>query len=130
MNDVFTLFGIAIISASFVILIKQYKPELAFGIALSSGIIILLYTMGFFSEIFSVLSKLISFSGINDEKFFVLFRCMGICMVTKIASESCRDCGQNSIASKVDLAGKALILVASLPLFSEITEIIRIFIEL
>lgn len=130
MNEIFAVSGIGIVSAGLVILIKQYKPELAFGVAVSSGIIIILYVIGFFTEIFSVLSKIISYSGIGDERFSILFRCMGICIVTKIASETCRDCGQSSAASKIDLAGKALIISASLPLFSEIIELIRIFTEL
>lgn len=130
MNEIFTVSGIAIVSAGLVLLIKQYKPEFAFGIAVSCGIIIIFYIIGFFREIFSVLSEIISFSGIENNKFSILFRCMGICLVTKIASETCKDCGQGSAASKIDLAGKALILTSALPLFSEITDIIRAFIEL
>ncbi|MBQ7874843.1 MAG: stage III sporulation protein AD [Oscillospiraceae bacterium] len=129
MSEIFTLAGIAIVAAGFVILLKQYKPEYAFGAALAAGILLLLYTITIFSGIIDEIESLVSSSGIESENFGILLRCLGICMVTKIASETCKDCGQGSISSKIDLAGKVAILVSSMPLFSEIIGIIKNLIE-
>lgn len=129
MSEIFTLAGIAIVAAGFVILLKQYKPEYAFGAALAAGILLLLYTITIFGGVVDRIESLVSSSGIESENFNILLRCLGICMVTKIASETCKDCGQGSISSKIDLAGKAVILVSAMPLFSEIIEIIKILID-
>ena len=129
MSEIFTLAGIAIVAAGFVILLKQYKPEYAFGAALAAGILLLLYTITIFSGIIDEIESLVSSSGIESENFGILLRCLGICMVTKIASETCKDCGQGSISSKIDLAGKVAIHVSSMPLFSEIIGIIKNLIE-
>ena len=125
MNDIFIISGIGIVSAAIIIILKQYKPEFAFAAALSSGILILLLSLSYFTEIFDFIKKLISVSGIKAEKFEILFKCFGICVVTKIASETCRDCGLESISSKIDFSGKTIILISSLPLFSEIIEVIE-----
>ena len=125
MNDVFTVAGIGIISTGFILILKQYKPELAFGAALAAGIVLFLYTATMLSDIFEHVQKLVSISGIDNGKYKILLRCLGICMVTKIASETCNDCGQGSISSKIDFAGKIIVLFISLPLFSEILEIIK-----
>lgn len=130
MNDIFTVAGIGVISAGLIVLLKQYRPEFAFGAVLSAGIILLLFTAGIFSDIFEFISELVAISGINKEKYEILFRCLGICIITKIASETCIDCGQSSIASKVDLSGKAMIIINSLPLFSEIIGMIKNLTEL
>ncbi len=130
MSDIFTVAGIGIISTGIIIMLKQYRPEFAFGAALSAGIIILFFTIGVFSEVFRYISELISLSGIDKEKYEILFRCFGICAVTKIASETCKDCGQSSISSKIEFAGKAITVINSLPLFSEIIDIIKKLTEL
>lgn len=130
MNEIFTIAGIGIIASGLIILLKQYKPEYAFGAALAAGILLLLNVIIIFSNIFEEINSLVSVSGIKNENFKILLRCLGICMVTKIASETCKDCGQGSISSKIDLAGKVVILASSIPLFSEIIGIIKTLINI
>jgi stage III sporulation protein AD len=130
MKDIFIIAGTGIISTAIIILLKQYRPEFAFGVALSAGIIILFTVTGFIFDIFEYISELISISGIDNGKYEILFRCFGICLITKIASVTCKDCGQTSISSKIELAGKSVILITSFPLFSEIIEIIKNLTEL
>ena len=130
MNDIFTLAGIAIISSGFIILLKQYKPEYAFGVILASSVLLFLYAINIIGNIFTDINSLIVSSGINNKNFSILLRCLGICMVTKIASETCIDCGQSSISSKIDFAGKIVILFTAMPLFSEIIEIIQNLIDI
>ena len=50
----------------------------------------------------------------------VLIRALGIALLTKISSELCRDAGEGTVASGVELAGKAAILALCLPLVGEI----------
>ena len=125
MNDIFTLSGIGIISAAIVIILRQYRPEFSFAAALLAGILIILTSLSYFTEIFVFIKRLVSVSGIDSEKFEILLKCFGICVVTKIASETCKDCGLESISSKIDFSGKTIILISSLPLFSEILEVIE-----
>ena len=130
MNEILFISGIGIISAAVIIVLKQYKPEFAFALVLASGIIIFMLCLSMLSEIFEYLKTLINVSKIDFEKFKILFRCFGVCVITKIASETCKDCGQESISSKIDFAGKTVILITALPLFSEIIDIIEKFIYL
>ena len=45
---------------------------------------------------------------------------MGICFVTEFACDICRDAGQSALASNVALAGKVMVLVTAVPLYSQI----------
>ncbi|MBR3953094.1 MAG: hypothetical protein IKJ82_05740 [Oscillospiraceae bacterium] len=130
MNEIFTVAGIAVVSAGFVILLKQYKPEYAFGAALAAGIILLFNAIILAKDVFDYMSGIIEYSGIAKENFGILVRCFAICVVAKIASDLCNDCGQGSIASKVSFAGKIFVFITALPLFSEIMEVIESLINL
>ena len=125
MNNIFEIAGIGIVSSAIIIILKQYRPEFAFSASLICGIILLLYSVISFSEINETLKEIIAISGIENEKYEILFRCLGISIVSKIASEACCECGQGSISSKIDLAGKTIILLTAMPLFTEIIGIIR-----
>ena len=125
MNNIFEIAGIGIVSSAVILILKQYRPEFAFSASLICGIILLLYSVISFSEINETLKEIILISGIENEKYEILFRCLGISIVSKIASEACSECGQGSISSKIDLAGKTIILFTAMPLFTEIIEIIR-----
>ena len=130
MNSIFTIAGIGIVSTAFVIILKQYRPEFAFGAALAAGIILLFFSVSCFTEIIKTINDFIDISNAGKEKYEILIKCLGICMVTKIASETCKDCGENSIVSKIDLAGKAVVLTFSMPLFQEVIFIIKDLLEL
>ena len=130
MNNIFEIAGIGIVSSAVIIILKQYRPEFAFSASLICGIILLLYSVISFSEINETLKEIILISGIENEKYEILFRCLGISIVSKIASEACSECGQGSISSKIDLSGKTIILLTAMPLFTEIIEIIRNLTEL
>ena len=60
---------------------------------------------------------------INSEYFTIVLKSLGICYVTQLASDTCRDSGYSAIASKVELAGKVSIVVIALPLFTNLVDI-------
>ena len=45
---------------------------------------------------------------------------LGVCFITQLASDACKDAGEGAIASKVELAGKVVILLLAMPLFEQI----------
>ena len=130
MSEIFSVVGIAIIACSLIILLKQSKPELALAVLIASGIIILMFIFGFIKDILSVVSDMADISGIDKNKLSVLLKCAGICFLTKAASETCSDFGQSSLSSKVDIAGKIMILIVALPFFKEVIDIIKIFMDI
>ena len=50
----------------------------------------------------------------------VLFKALGIAILTQYTAEICRECGENAAASGVELTGKIEILLLCLPLIDEI----------
>lgn len=55
----------------------------------------------------------------------VLVKSLAVCYITQMASDSCSDAGEKSIASKIELAGKFAIVILALPVFSRLMEVIK-----
>ena len=47
----------------------------------------------------------------------------GIAILTEFAVSICQDSGESSIASKIDIGGKVIIITMSLPIISSLLEI-------
>ena len=53
-----------------------------------------------------------------------MFKVIGISYICESISSICKDAGESSVATKVDIASKLIILSASLPVFKELVNVI------
>ena len=68
------------------------------------------------------IKNLITYAHIPHEYGAILLKSLGICFAVQFASDSCKDAGENSMASKIEFAGKIGILITALPLFETIIQ--------
>ena len=121
--DMLSIAGLAVTAAAIAILLRQYRKEYAMLVGLGAGIAILLFVILKAQPAFTQLFRLLDSSGVNREYAQILVKTLGICFVTQLAMDSCKDAGETAIASKVELAGKFAILLVALPLFEEIAKL-------
>lgn len=121
--NIITIVGIGIVGMVLSVLFKQYKPEYAVGIGLVVGITIFLVVLVQSLPIFEQIQAFFSNIHLEFEYTEILFKSLGICLVTQLASDACTDAGQTAIASKIEIAGRVAVLLVSLPLFNVILSI-------
>ena len=68
---------------------------------------------------------LYEYTGGSSEYFTVMIKAIGICFLTRLAGDICRDSGESALAVQAETAGKAALLMVSLPLFEEAAELAR-----
>lgn len=78
-----------------------------------------------FSEIHTAVSGLFSQTGLDSEYLAIIIKSLGICFTVQIGCDCCRDCGENALASQLELVGKAAIILTAIPLFDNAAEIVR-----
>lgn len=121
--DLFAIIGTALISAAVCVLLLQYKSEYAMLVSLCCGILLFFMIISSLKPAIETMSELMQKANINLSYVKAIVKTLGVCYVTQLAADSCRDAGQSAIASKVELAGKVFIVLISLPLFNELVEI-------
>lgn len=120
--NIAALVGVGLVAAVLSIVIKQYKPELGIFISLLAGIIILSAILGVLKPAIDTILELVGMAGLDESYGNVLIKALAVCYVTQIAADSCRDAGEGAIAGKVEMAGKAAIIVISLPMFKALVN--------
>lgn len=122
--NIISLAGTAVISAVLCVVVKQYKPEAAVGIGLACGVIILGAVISMLAPSIEAINMLTQTAGIDGEFARVLLKALAVCYVTQLSADCCRDAGESAIAAKLELAGRAAILVVSLPVFTSLAELV------
>lgn len=120
--EIVTFLGIAVLAAAISVMLKKHNPEYSFLISIGAGVLMFFVILSKITPAVSQISSLLSSTGMSTEYGEILFKTLGICFLTQFAADSCRDAGESALASKVELAGKVLIVVMALPLFEKIAE--------
>lgn len=109
--------------ASFSVILKKYAKEYSLAVNILVGFAVIAYLVSNFVPVFNEIKNFMNLAKIPGKYSSVLFKSLGICFVTQFASDSCKDAGEISLASKVETVGKFAIVSIALPLFDEITAL-------
>ncbi len=124
MNEVIKIVGIGLVALILIIIIKQYRPEFAIYISIISGIIIFFYAIDKLTNIIDLLKQICNQSGVNNKYLGILIKMTGIAFLAEFAISICKDAGESSLANKVELGSKAIVISMSIPIIHNLLEII------
>ena len=120
--EIIKIIGIGLIALVVILILKQYKPEYAIYVSLIAGILILTLSLGQLSGIINLLKDISSKANINTKFLSLLLKITGISFLTEFAVSISKDSGEIAIANKIDLGGKVLIIVISIPIITALLE--------
>ena len=126
----FSVVGIALVTTCICVLLKQWNPEISMMAALLCGILIFGIILVNLTPVLDTIGKLVAGVEFDSGYLSVVLKSLGICYVTQLAADTCRDSGYSSIASKVELAGKVSVIVIAMPLFTNLVQLSVGFIQL
>lgn len=109
------IFAVALISLVLVIAVKKESPLTAVFISVASGVIIIYMIMPRLSVCFETLLDIAFGSSVSAEYIEIILKITGISYLAEFCSQLCADCGQASIASKVEIGAKVFIMTISMP---------------
>lgn len=121
---IFRIIAIALVVTIATLVIKQFRPDLAIIVSIAGGILVLLLLVGQLTSVFSWVDNLAVKTGINSKIFSPIFKIIGIGYLAEFAASVCEDAGNKSMAAKVVLAAKIIILVLSLPVLNQLVDTI------
>jgi len=122
--DLVKIIGIALVTTFAVLVLRPNKPELAAIVSVAGGVIVLLMAVDALGSVMGGFLGIVNRTGISSEVFSALLKIIGIGYLTDFAAGICTDAGNGSMAQKVSLAGKVIILVLALPIIDNLIQII------
>ena len=116
------VFLLALLSVFLCVLLKKYKGEYAVLLSVCVCLIIFFESFSYFEDVFAFVKNLENESIKGNIE--ILIKALLISLVSSFVSDICADAGEKALSGRVELFGKMMILAVSLPLFSELYEIV------
>lgn len=113
----------AVIAAFLAVMLRRYAPEQGLAVGLAAGAMLMMAALSEALPLLRELKSLLERGGLSGEYVTILFRALGVCLLTQLAADACRDAGEQGLSAKAELAGKLALLVLALPLFRKMGEI-------
>ncbi|WP_174269867.1 stage III sporulation protein AD [Bacillus methanolicus] len=122
--EIIKIAGIALIATFLALIVKEQKPNFAFLLIVFVGCTIFLFLVDKINEIIHMIEKIAVNANVNLIYVETILKIIGIAYIAEFAAQISKDAGQGAIASKIELAGKILILAMAIPILTVLIETI------
>ncbi len=122
--EVFKIIGIGLLTCFVGIVVKQLRPEFYVVVVLSGAIVILFMVVDQLKTIFIYFLTIFNKTNLDYSLFTNVLKIVGVGFLIEFANGICVDTGNASIGEKIVLAGKVLIVGLSLPVISNLLNVI------
>ncbi len=123
-TDILKLGGAALMAVSAAMILKSQRPELALYVSLAACIILLGAALSAAGEIKRQAEELMTKYSLNTQGIGTVVRIAGVAYAAQLCSDICRDAGEGAVASRIELAGRLMMLLAALPMVLSAVEAI------
>ena len=116
--------AIAIALGIIVIYLKNVNSELFILALIGSGIVLLYSAAEYFITTINFFSAVIQRTGVKSEYFEIIFKCVAIGYLVEFSAGTLVDAGLNSLADKLVLIGKVVIISVSMPIIYSVFNLL------
>ncbi|WP_085523397.1 stage III sporulation protein AD [Tuberibacillus sp. Marseille-P3662] len=120
--EILQIIGLGISATFLVMILKEQKPLFAFLLLVIFGVTILSFLVGKISMVIRMIERIAINADLNMVYLETILKIIGIAYIAEFGAQITKDAGQNAIASKIELAGKVLILVMAIPILTSLIK--------
>ena len=122
--DIFKIVGFGIVALSVIIILKNERPEYAIVCVIASSIIMLTFIFDDVKSVIDLIYSLIDTSSIDSTYIQIILKVVGISYIVEFGKDICKDAGESAIASKIEMAGKVIVVSLSIPVIASLVDIV------
>ena len=121
--EILQIAGLGVAAALMAMVIRGSRPELASLLAMAAGALLFFLVLSRLKAVVAVMELLLDKAGLAQEYLKVLLKVVGITYIAELAAQTCHDAGEDSLAAKVEMGGKVLVLAMAAPIIVAIVEL-------
>lgn len=122
--DIAQVLAFAVVVVVLVVTVRRERPEMAVLISIIAGVVILIKVLSPLGEAVGALTDLAVKAQVERYYLDTVLRIVGIAYLAEFGAQVCRDAGEGSLAGKVELAGKVLIVVLAVPVIGAVVQVV------
>ena len=122
--EISKIIALGLIGTIFSVLLKKENPQIAIMVAVVTGVLIFLMLCVPLGNLLALLRETAEQAGVGEGYFSVVLKVIGIAYLTQFGAQLCADAGEGAIASKIELAGKVLMMTVAAPVLTGLLEMV------
>jgi len=115
---------LGVVGAVLCLVMRKNSPEVGLLLALAVALLVVGLGAQLIGAILDFAETLSAAAGLSPALLGPVLRTVGIAILTRLASDICKDAGQGAIASTVELTGTVAALYIALPLMQTVFQMI------
>lgn len=124
MEDMGRIAALAVVTALCAVVIRKQAPGIAMALVLLGVAMILRGSLSAIRGVRTVLEELREAAGLSPAVVAPVIKTVGVAILTRFASEICKDAQEGGLASFVETAGAAVALFLAVPLLETVLAMI------
>lgn len=125
--DIIQIVVLGIVASILYIILKDVNASFAFFLIIITGIVIFLSVIKQIGAIFQLIETLGEKANIEGMYMETILKIIGIAYIAELGASITKDAGLESVATKIELAGKIFILLLAIPIITAVIEAILSF---
>ena len=122
--EISKIIALGLVGTVFSVLLKKENSQIAMLVAAATGILIFLMLCVPLGELLVLLRETAEEAGVGKDYFSIVLKVIGIAYLTQFGAQLCADAGESAIASKIELAGKVLMMTVAAPVLTGLLEMV------
>lgn len=122
--EILQIVGLGMVVTILILVVKMQRPEIAVQISILTGVIVFMLIAGKLSAVIELLNSYTKRANIDAIYITTLLKIIGIAYIAQFGAEICKDAGEGAIASKIELAGKVIIVVLAVPIITSLLDMV------
>lgn len=122
--DILQIVCIGIVAVILASIIKVQRPEIALQVSIVTGILIFIIIFVKLTAVIDFIQTFSKRADIDGTYITILLKIVGIAYIAEFGAEVCKDAGESSVASKIELAGKVTIVILAVPIISSLLDLV------
>lgn len=122
--DIVKIVGVGMLAGMLITVLRQQRPELAMQLSIATGAMIGLLMLARVMQVVDVFQTLGAKARIDQTHMAAILKIIGVAYVADFGSQVLQDAGEKSVATKVEMAGKVIIMLLAVPIILAIMETI------
>lgn len=123
--DILAVSGLVLVCAGVGCFLSGHSPQFRVFAAAAGALLLFIKALSVISSVSAQIQALFDESSIDTRYVGILFKGLGICLVTDFICDICTDSGEKALSGQMLLAGKISLLILALPLYKALIELVK-----
>ena len=114
-----------VVISMLIVLLKGMQSQMVPLLTVAGSVLLLFCVLNMASGTVEAIKKLFDNSELSSETVKSVIKIIGAAYIVEFSSSICRDMGENSVASKIEAAGRVFIVMMAVPWAATLIETVK-----